>query len=306
MRIDQIRYLIDIGHTHSITKTATRLYATPQAVSKSIKQLESEVGTMLIFRSSAGVSLTDFGIQFVERLGNFVEEYDRLCEEAKETSRDAGENDPELIRVYESSALARVSMPKICKSYNHRHPQTLIRVTTVNHDEVFRALYEGRCDAAFLSINNERFSELVKPFENGQISYVILLKDHMGVCIPTFSPLAAKDCLTPDDLATPNKTLLDIEMLSEGVQSLVELGFDVQNLVLSSSSDIEFHRAALRELGTIVFMPRYVYQTAFTSKDCVFRDLEMAKQTIYHLVLFPTEEARERFSELGDALTSQV
>ena len=44
MRLEQLKCLVDIAQTGSITGTAQRMYATQQAVSKSIKQLEKELG----------------------------------------------------------------------------------------------------------------------------------------------------------------------------------------------------------------------------------------------------------------------
>lgn len=41
MRIEQLRYLSDIQNTHSISKTAKRFFVSQQAMSNSLKQLES-------------------------------------------------------------------------------------------------------------------------------------------------------------------------------------------------------------------------------------------------------------------------
>ena len=43
MRIEQLRYLSDIQNTHSISKTAKRFFVSQQAMSNSLKQLESEL-----------------------------------------------------------------------------------------------------------------------------------------------------------------------------------------------------------------------------------------------------------------------
>ena len=45
MRLDQLKYLVDIAQTGSITSTSQRFFVTQQAVSKSIKQLETELDT---------------------------------------------------------------------------------------------------------------------------------------------------------------------------------------------------------------------------------------------------------------------
>ena len=39
MRMEQLKYLVDIAETKSMSKTAERMFVSPQAVSQSIKQL---------------------------------------------------------------------------------------------------------------------------------------------------------------------------------------------------------------------------------------------------------------------------
>ena len=47
MRTEQLKYLVDVAETGSMNKTAERLFVSPQAVSKAIKQLEEELGVDL-------------------------------------------------------------------------------------------------------------------------------------------------------------------------------------------------------------------------------------------------------------------
>ncbi|MBO5114557.1 MAG: LysR family transcriptional regulator, partial [Peptococcaceae bacterium] len=61
MRMEQLKYLVDVAETKSMTKTAERLFVTPQAVSKNIKQLEMELDTTLLVRTSAVVEFTHLG-----------------------------------------------------------------------------------------------------------------------------------------------------------------------------------------------------------------------------------------------------
>ncbi|MBQ3205000.1 MAG: LysR family transcriptional regulator, partial [Peptococcaceae bacterium] len=58
MRMEQLKYLVDIAETKSMSKTAERMFVSPQAVSQSIKQLETELDTELLVRTNMGVLLT--------------------------------------------------------------------------------------------------------------------------------------------------------------------------------------------------------------------------------------------------------
>ena len=59
MRIEQLRCIVDIAETGSLTATAQRQFITQQAVSKTIKQLEKELDATLLIRTHAGVSFTE-------------------------------------------------------------------------------------------------------------------------------------------------------------------------------------------------------------------------------------------------------
>ena len=56
MHLDQLRYLVDLKKTGSISASAERLYVTQQAISKSMKKLESELDIIILEREKTGVS----------------------------------------------------------------------------------------------------------------------------------------------------------------------------------------------------------------------------------------------------------
>lgn len=72
MKLEQLRYLCDIEQTKSLSKTSSRFFISPQALSKSMQQLENEVGASLLIRSPSGMTLTDEGKRFIEELGPFI------------------------------------------------------------------------------------------------------------------------------------------------------------------------------------------------------------------------------------------
>ena len=65
MNISQIKYVLEVAKSSSISKAATRLYISQPALSTSIKELEEELGIVLFERTSKGIRLTDEGREFV-------------------------------------------------------------------------------------------------------------------------------------------------------------------------------------------------------------------------------------------------
>ena len=56
MRMEQLRYLVESAEAKSMSRAAERLFVSPQAVSKGIRQLEDELDVTLLVRTSTGLN----------------------------------------------------------------------------------------------------------------------------------------------------------------------------------------------------------------------------------------------------------
>lgn len=78
MRIDQLRYLIEIAKSHSMHATSTKMHISPQALSASIKAMETEIGLALLERSFQGTELTPLGEEISVLAEAFIEKLDTI------------------------------------------------------------------------------------------------------------------------------------------------------------------------------------------------------------------------------------
>ena len=69
MEIRQLQYFIEIVRRKGFTAAAAALYTTQPGLTKSIKQLEDELGVCLIDRNKRVFKLTEEGQVFYERAG---------------------------------------------------------------------------------------------------------------------------------------------------------------------------------------------------------------------------------------------
>lgn len=77
MRLEQLKYLVDVAQTHSITNTAQHFFITQQAISSSLKQLEEEFCATLLNRHSFGVTLTEQGKVVVDFAQRVIADFDK-------------------------------------------------------------------------------------------------------------------------------------------------------------------------------------------------------------------------------------
>lgn len=65
MKLNQLRYIVEIARCGSINEAAKKLYITQPSLSSAIKELEDEFDLEIFIRTSKGVSLTTKGMEFL-------------------------------------------------------------------------------------------------------------------------------------------------------------------------------------------------------------------------------------------------
>ena len=65
MTLQQLKYIIMIAETGSITMAAERLFIAQPSLSKSVAELEREMGITIFNRSNRGVYLSEEGTRFL-------------------------------------------------------------------------------------------------------------------------------------------------------------------------------------------------------------------------------------------------
>lgn len=68
MNLAQLEYLAEVAKTGSYSQAGRNLYMTPQAISKSITELERDLGAKLVEKEGRGIRLTPFALE-VAKLG---------------------------------------------------------------------------------------------------------------------------------------------------------------------------------------------------------------------------------------------
>lgn len=65
MNLQQLKYVVAVAETGSITKAAGMLYMAQPSLSNAIKELEAEIGVVIFARGRTGVTLTKDGMEFL-------------------------------------------------------------------------------------------------------------------------------------------------------------------------------------------------------------------------------------------------
>jgi len=144
MRLSQIRDFLAVAETGSIRAAARSLGLTQPALTKSLRQLEAELGAVLITRSVRGVVPTALGQAFLARARSIDGDLRRAREEIAQLrgSREGS------LSVGASTAPAIGVLPSAVVKLRQSWPEARIRVSDTSFPGVLADLREGRFDLA--------------------------------------------------------------------------------------------------------------------------------------------------------------
>jgi DNA-binding transcriptional LysR family regulator len=112
MELRHLRYFVGVAEELNYRKAAERLHVAPPALSRQVKDLESELGVQLLDRDTGGVRLTDAGAAFLAEARIMLAQSQRAVTVAQEAAKGlrgqltVGYVGPILMRFMPASLLA--------------------------------------------------------------------------------------------------------------------------------------------------------------------------------------------------------
>lgn len=87
-RLESLKIFVSVAETLHFRETAQHLAVSPQVITRTISELEKELGEMLFQRSTRQVKLTDFGKQFLPQARQVLADTDSVFTRIKHKIHD--------------------------------------------------------------------------------------------------------------------------------------------------------------------------------------------------------------------------
>lgn len=186
MTIQELEYFKIICREKSITKAARQLYITPQGLSKTLKNLESELQTTLLNRNTSGVTLTETGQYLCDHLDTLLTDYYALRHGIREiTQRQNHEID--LLSAY---GILRLVTPDCITAFREKYHHISVHYREYPDKQVERLFAAQEGNVAF-TIGPADFSPwIATPLEQFEVC-LLVNRSH---------PLSKKTSVTIQDL----------------------------------------------------------------------------------------------------------
>jgi DNA-binding transcriptional LysR family regulator len=139
-----LRYFVAVAEELNFSRAAERLHMAQPPLSAAIRQLEQELGTQLLLRTTREVRLTDAGRVFLDGARRALAELERTTVAAQR----AGAGELGRLRVAFSWSARFQTLPVIGGAFRQSHPDVVLLTEEMWNARMLPALRSGAIDVA--------------------------------------------------------------------------------------------------------------------------------------------------------------
>lgn len=187
MDIRQIEYFAEVARQLNFTKAAATLHISQPSLSKTIKNLETEVGTPLLYRGANQLELTDGGEAFLINAKQVLEAFENMTSELNDVmDLKKGE-----IKIGIPPIIGAVFFAKLISAYKENYPSIHLHLTEVGTNKIQQGVEEGSLDIGLVCN---------LPIKKGNLETMKLVKDPLMLIVHRDHPLAKQGTIDFPDI----------------------------------------------------------------------------------------------------------
>ncbi|GEP44726.1 LysR family transcriptional regulator [Brevifollis gellanilyticus] len=148
MELRHLRTFQVVAEELNFSRAAERLHVAQSALSKTIADLESEMEVRLLDRNTHGVTLTETGALFLERVKQILEDTRDAVVQAQRRHR--GETG--LLRIGFIGTLSQSLLPELLQAYRAQYPSVDLVLREQGPVQQREGILSGRLDCGFIGL----------------------------------------------------------------------------------------------------------------------------------------------------------
>jgi LysR family transcriptional regulator of abg operon len=188
MKLNQLRNFTAVVDAGAVRQAAKNLNLSQSSVSKSIQQLEDDLGVELLHRGAHGVAPTEAGKALLAR-AKVIEAELRHARNDVEAIQGAGIGE---IRISASPTVAMGLLPRAVVAFQRKHPRVSFHILEGVYPDILPAVRTGDLDLAICLVPNRPRDET--------LSSISLIKDRLVPAVRADHPLLGRRKLRLADL----------------------------------------------------------------------------------------------------------
>lgn len=194
MTLQQLKYVIEVARSRSISKAAQNLFISQPSLSNALKELEKEMGISIFIRTNKGIVMTPEGTEFLGYARQVVEQAELL------ENRYANTQSPQQHFSVSAQhyAFAVSAFVRLLKDYERGEYEFSLRETKTY--EIIEDVKSLRSEIGILYMNEFNRNVIQKFLREGNLEFHELFEAKPHVFISSKNPLVNQDYVTLEDL----------------------------------------------------------------------------------------------------------
>lgn len=194
MTLQQLKYIIVIAECGSITSAAQKLLVAQPSLSKSVSELEKEMGITIFYRNNRGTYLSEEGSKFLSYARQVIEQAELLEQQYKEKET--------IRRVFSISsqhyAFVVNAFVALVKEYGENKYEFTLRESRT-HD-IIEDVRTSRSELGVLFLSKFNREVILRIVQTADLKFTPLFNAAPHVFVSRENPLAKKKYVTLEDL----------------------------------------------------------------------------------------------------------
>src|SRR5438067_3633201 len=184
MELRHLRYFVAVAEEENVSRAALKLHVSQPALGRQVRDLEEELGFLLLERSAKSVRLTEAGRAFLLEARAVLQR----AEDAVNAARAIAIGSRGELHVgYAPSLTARI-LPPTLRAFQADVPNVRVRLHDLSTEEMLAGLREGELQVAFVA--------RLKPAMLRGLKFAELVRDTICLAVAPRHPLAARRTVT--------------------------------------------------------------------------------------------------------------
>lgn len=194
MTLQQLKYILTIVRSGSISEAAKQLYISQPSLSSAVREIEQEFGIEIFYRSAKGIALTNEGAEFLSYARQVVEQAE-LLEQRYTDKKPAKKLCSISTQHYAFAVQAFVSL---LKELDENEYECTLRETRTY--EIIEDVHNLRSEIGILYTSSFNEKVIAKLLKDKELTFHPLFEAEPHVFISTDHPLAASSIIEIEEL----------------------------------------------------------------------------------------------------------
>ncbi|WP_462413281.1 LysR family transcriptional regulator [Neobacillus sp. Marseille-QA0830] len=228
MNIEQLKYIVEVAKTKSITSASQNYYVSQSGISRSIASLEKELGIKLFKRLRSGVEPTNEGKILVGRAEEIVTKLKEFEDQVQKMNKTINV----LLKISAVPGLFNSLLLDSFKAFMKEHPNIKVEIDENPTEAIIEGVNQERIDIGFIHV----YQGIHKIFESYEdLVFNSLFTTKLYALVSHSSPLASRKQIYPIDLIDQPIVVYNSQFVREFYQKL-ESKYGSLNILFASNN----------------------------------------------------------------------